>query len=364
MNSSLFTPDDIEIPLFTKSYKYFLNKSIVLYGSSGSGKSMIMRDILFILKDHIPNTVVICPTNHLNKSYDDIIPPQLIYTDVTEELIKNIFKRQKTVVKIHNMVNDISRLEKIYNKLSRSNDHLIKSQIMNGYRIVKQKFSENENIHLAEKKIKIQELDDGHKKKLIEFYKKIINKNKSLIKNSSVRNNFDETEIKIINFININPNLLIILDDAAVSANVWAKYQEIKEMFFNGRHHKITFMISFQDDKLLESSLRKNAFINIFTTEIVCNSFFQRSANNFTKPEKIKMAKLSNFIFNDEKLKERNYKKLVYIKDKNPNTYYILADYNDDFRFGSNHLYELCNKVKKDDDNEDKFNDEFESFFN
>jgi hypothetical protein len=121
-------------------------------------------------------------------------------------------------------------------------------------------------------------------------------------------------------------------------------------------------MISFQDDKLLESSLRKNAFINIFTTQVTCNSFFERTANNFTKAEKTKMAKLSHFIFNDEKLKNKNYKKLVYIKDRNPTTYYIIANYYDDFQFGSKHLYELCNKVKKiEDKNEDDY--EFSSFF-
>ena len=101
-NTSLYTDEDDEIPLFTKDYSYFLNKSIILYGSSGSGKSMIMRDILYILKDHIPNILVIAPTNHLNGSFDGIIPPQLIFPDVTEELIQNIFKRQKTVVIILN----------------------------------------------------------------------------------------------------------------------------------------------------------------------------------------------------------------------------------------------------------------------
>ena len=69
-NTSLYTDEDDEIPLFTKDYSYFLNKSIILYGSSGSGKSMIMRDILYILKDHIPNILVIAPTNHLNGSFD------------------------------------------------------------------------------------------------------------------------------------------------------------------------------------------------------------------------------------------------------------------------------------------------------
>jgi hypothetical protein len=65
---------------------------------------------------------VICPTNNLNKSYDGIIPSQLIYNEVTEDLIKKIFNRQKVAVKMYNMTNDLDRLKSIYNKLSRKNN--------------------------------------------------------------------------------------------------------------------------------------------------------------------------------------------------------------------------------------------------
>lgn len=362
-STSIFTENGDEIPLFSKHYSYFLNKSIILYGSSGSGKSMIMRDILYILKDHIPNILVIAPTNHLNGSFDDIIPPQLIFPDVTEELIQNIFKRQKTVVKLYNMVNDFNRLSIIYNKLAQQNDIQIKNKIIQSYIQIKAKYQQNDDLNIVEKKIKLKELDDLHKKSLTEFYKKVINRYRTtIITNQSIQKRFDDIEFKIIKCININPNFLLILDDCAYNANTWSKYSEIKEIFMNGRHHKITFMISFQDDKLLDSGLRKNAFINIFTTEIVCNAFFQRSANNFTKQEKNKMAELAHLIFNDEKLKEKNYKKLVYIKDKSPSVYYILADYIEDFKFGSNFLHNLCDKVKKKTDaDEESFNKEINS---
>jgi hypothetical protein len=359
MNHSLFTPEGHEIPLFDKHYTNFLHKSILLYGASASGKSMIMKDILYTLKDHIPNVCVICPTNNLNKSYDDIIPSQLIYGEVTEDLIKTIFKRQKITVKMYNKTNDLEKLKIIYSKLTRQNNKKLAS-LMHIYLKVKDSLSNNDNLHISEKKIKLQELEEEHHKTLLSFYKENILKNKSII---NKHNNLDEDEIRIINYININPNFLLILDDAAVNASLWSKWTEFKELFFNGRHHKITFMISFQDDKLLESSLRKNAFINIFTTEVTCNSFFERTANNFTKSIKTKMSQISKTIFNDDKLKNKNFKKLVYIKDRNPTTYYTIASYYDNFKFGSPHLYQLCNAVKKANDN-DAEDYEFSSFFN
>jgi len=360
-SSSLYTDDKEEIPIFNKHYKYFLNKSIVLYGASNSGKSMIMRDILYILKDYIPNICVICPTNNLNKSYNEIIPPQLIFADVTEELIKSIFQRQKQAVKLFNLTNDINNLKKIFYKIPNKEhkDLLRLKKIIDIYEEVKNKLNENNVMHISEKKIKLQKLNEEHTKTIINYYKQIIHKNKDIIDTSQ----FNELEKNMINYININPNFLIIIDDAAYNANIWCKYPEIKELFFNGRHHKITFMISFQDDKLLDSGLRKNAFVNIFTTQIVCNTFFERSANNFTKKEKTKLAKMANLIFSkNEKSKTPNYKKLVYIKDENPSVYYTIADYYDNFLFGSKYLHKLCNKIKKNNSTTDDWN-EFKFLF-
>lgn len=353
-DTTITTPDGFNIPLFSKHYSYFLNKSIILYGSSGSGKSIIMRDIMYTLKDHIPNIVVIAPTNYLNKSFNDIVPSPYIFNDVTEDLIQKIFKRQKVVVKLYNMVNDYNKLETIYNKIAKNNDHIIKHKMIASYKTIKQKFEENQTYNIVEKKIKLKELEDVHKKALIDYYKKIINRLKAIIlTNPSYKNILDDSEIQIIKCLNINPNLLLILDDCAYNANVWCKYSEIKEIFMNGRHHKITVMISFQDDKLLDSGLRKNAFINIFTTEIVCNAFFQRSANNFTKQDRSKMSIIAKNIFNSDNTKTKNYKKFVYIKDLDPNVYYMVADYIEEFKFGFGYLHNFVKQIQKNNNNDD-----------
>lgn len=362
MSSDLVNSDGTRIPLFDKNYKYFLNKSILLYGSSNSGKSTIMRDILYVLRQHIPAICIISPTNSYNKTYDDMVPKQLIHQDVTEDLIKRIFNRQKMAVKLWNYTVDLQRLEGIYSKMPKSeSDNNELNKIIQGYHIVKNKITNNEAIHVVDKKISLQNLDEVHKETLISFYKRIITKNKCKINKSR----YSEIEIKIMSHININPNFLLIMDDTAANANVWCKYQEIKDLFFQGRHFKITFMISFQDDKLLESTLRKNAFINIFTTEVVCNSFFQRTANNFRKSDKDKMAKCADTIFNDPKLKDKNFKKLVYIKDQKPDVYYMIAEHFEHFTFGSPYLIQLCKKIMKDESNTKNDDDlqDFQRFF-
>jgi hypothetical protein len=347
---SLYAPSGTEIPVFSKDIDYFLNRSVMLYGASNSGKSTIIRDILHKLKDYIPNVCVICPTNNLNGSYNGLIPKPLIHTEVKENLLDDILKRQEVNVKIFNLINNLDKLEFLYKNLYKK-DNLKLQKILSSYDSVKSKLTE---IGSGKK----FELEIVHKKELKKFYKHEIHKNIKYLDKMDLSKN-DKILIK---HIYINPNFLLIIDDAAVNATTWCKFNSVKELFFNGRHHRVTFMIAFQDDKLLESSLRKNAFINIFTTDKVCNAFFERPANNFTRAEKNKMIDLVNAVFKEKKSDgKKNYKKLVYLRECTPTTYYMEAGLVEDFKFGSEYLINYCNKIQKDEREIDM--DDFQDFF-
>ncbi len=50
--------------LNVNSFEYtdLLGFCTILIGSSGSGKSRLIKEIMYRLKDHIPSGVVLCPT--------------------------------------------------------------------------------------------------------------------------------------------------------------------------------------------------------------------------------------------------------------------------------------------------------------
>lgn len=350
METSIFSKGGREIPEFDKGLDYFLNRSIILYGASNSGKSTIIKDILHLLRKIIPNICVICPTNKLNGSYDGLIPKPLIHSEVKENLLNDILKRQSLNVKIYNLVNDKEKLEFLYSKMIDKNSKLLE-KIMSAYDSVKT------NLERSGERDLLKKLNKEHEARIISFYKDTIFSNVKHIQTIDL----NENDKMLMKHVHINPNFLIIIDDAAVSANVWCKYASVKELFFNGRHHRVTFMIAFQDDKLLESSLRKNAFINIFTTEKVCNAYFNRSANNFSSQEKTMMADVASAVFKQSKSKEDNYKKLVYLRESTPPYRWTQASLVKDFVFGSAHLIKYCEQVAKDD-KELNFS-EFEDFF-
>lgn len=328
------------VPEFEKKTDYFLNRSVILYGASNSGKSTIIKDLLYNLKSHIPNVLVICPTNDLNGSYDGIIPKQLIHSEVSESLLNDILKRQSLSVKLYNMSTDLSKLRSLYNSLYKKDDQSLE-KMNHAYEKVKDKCNS-------------QELSRAHEKNLVDFYKRVIYKNIKYLDQIDL----PDADKLLVRNININPNFLIIIDDAAVSANKWCKYNSTKELFFNGRHHKITFMIAFQDDKPLDSMLRKNAFINIFTTEQVCNTFFNRTANSFTKKEKEIAEKASAETFSNSGCK---YRKLIYMRGSDKPFSHYTAEIVPDFTFGSSHLIKLCDQVSRNENELDMF--DFEKFF-
>ena len=57
------------IPRLKFSADIFLNKTTVLYGSSGTGKSVCIKNIMLALKDHVDKVLVVSPTEPSNQTY-------------------------------------------------------------------------------------------------------------------------------------------------------------------------------------------------------------------------------------------------------------------------------------------------------
>lgn len=77
----------------------FMNPRIAIIAKSGSGKSWVIREILYYLyKTEIPCGTIIAPTDKLTKFYDDFIPPCFIFHEYKEEVIPKILHRQRLII--------------------------------------------------------------------------------------------------------------------------------------------------------------------------------------------------------------------------------------------------------------------------
>jgi hypothetical protein len=75
----------------------YIHPRIVMIAPSGSGKSWIVKNILYHMKDW-PCAVVIAPTDKMNKFFDDFIPASFIYHEYKSEAIPKILGRQSKIL--------------------------------------------------------------------------------------------------------------------------------------------------------------------------------------------------------------------------------------------------------------------------
>jgi hypothetical protein len=74
------------------------DKVLVFLGKRNTGKSFLVRDILFYQRD-IPVGTIISPTESANKFYSNIVPSLFIHDEYTPQLIESVLKRQKMMTK-------------------------------------------------------------------------------------------------------------------------------------------------------------------------------------------------------------------------------------------------------------------------
>jgi hypothetical protein len=71
---------------------------VIMLGKRNTGKSFLCKDLLSYHAD-VPAGVVISGTESSNQFYGDIFPPLFIYDEYRPEVVANLIKRQKTVIR-------------------------------------------------------------------------------------------------------------------------------------------------------------------------------------------------------------------------------------------------------------------------
>lgn len=74
------------------------DKVVVLIGKRDTGKSVLVRDLLYHHRN-IPIGTVISPTEQANKFFSHIVPPLFIHDEYNPSIIHNVVKRQKIMLK-------------------------------------------------------------------------------------------------------------------------------------------------------------------------------------------------------------------------------------------------------------------------
>lgn len=286
--------DGYKLQFLDLSVKTFLQKIILLYGETGSGKSVIIRNLIRILSanDVVPVIIVIAPTDDSNSMYSGIVPPQLIFHKPTVELLENIYARQEYVSAIYKIVSDRKNLKRVFDMCDERAALMLERTINNAADNALSSLAMVKDGFARERER--DQIEEGRQGRLIDLYKTVITKNRANLLANKER--LTEDEALVVEFIELNPNLLLILDDCA-SDKGWQKSEVVLKLFYQGRNYYFTSVISFQGDKDLVPSIRRQAHIAMFTTPESAMAYFGTKTNGHSKEHVKRAEKIIGKIF-------------------------------------------------------------------
>jgi len=324
---------------------YFLFRLILLYGPSATGKSALILSIMNGLRRKIPLAIICSPTAANNGDYDNVVPSSCIYDDLTKPLLQRIFQRQTNVMTMYNLVRDPDHIRPLYQKIADSDTKpkidRLDSLYRKGCRDIKNAYEEDEiDATLAE-------LTAKYNKKLVKIMRKCIIANIKKLKSLSLT----DLQKTLLRNMCLNPNILLIGDDIAANIRDWKDLPETKQLFFNGRHLKITTLLSMQSESIIPPFLRANAHISIFTTKKVLNTYYAKASSGSNNDERKRIARIGEDIFADSDDKTTpNYKKVVVFGPIVPTEHKVqyMIGTPKKKRFGSAALWTICNEVQRD----------------
>ena len=338
--------DGTKLDWLNKDYTSFLNKSIILYGLSGSGKTIIIKNILYALKNHISYPFVITKSMaSAEKNYIGRIPRGCIKWNLTKEWLEDFIRAQSARAELYDMVNRLDNLKKAFDLINDPMASVHETQIINDADRCIRNIELNNTLSFPDKKSLLDKIRKVRNDALSNLYKTFIRGYR--VELESVRTDLPTVTRKVITFLDFLPNSILIFDDCAYMIKIWVKESPaIKELFYQGRHIYTTIVLGTQADKEIDPEIRKNARISIFTTAQDATGAFTRGSNSFPDRDKKKSAICTEAVFTSSLLSSSNetFQKLVYVRDDATNPFkYIIGDIydDDDFKIGSNCIWEL-----------------------
>ena len=352
-DKSLLLSDKSKLKWLEKSHKYYLNKTTIVYGRTNSGKSTLIEEIMYLCKDYIPTVFVIAPTNSSNNAYTDKIPSQFIKKEIEIEWLDKLLKRQKNSAAAYINANQIDLLKRLFDRISDDTaQDLELSIIKKAHKSII--YIEDSSMEFVTKKNQKNQILNDRELMLRKLYKTNIRFNKVKLEQFD---DISKEERAALSFLDFNPNIMLILDDCASKfKKLYKKSSSIKEIFYEGRHYFFTTIISTQDDKEIDSELRKNTTVSMFTTAQAATSNFERTSNGYPKHERERSKLCIESIFKPEEYDTKHYQKMVYIPGDSDQFRYTISDIYDDFRMGSKPMWDYSNRIKSKSNNIQKDN--------
>jgi hypothetical protein len=348
-NRDITLPDGSKLEWLSKTPNTFLNKSVILYGLSGMGKTSIIINILYILRNHISFPFIITKSQaSAEHNYFKRVPRGCIKWALTKDWLEIFITKQSERSKIFDTVNKLENLKEVFNMIEHNTASILETQIIQDAECRIQTIELNNSLAFPKKVSLIKGIKKARDEALAILYKKFIRAYRVELEN--VKLDMKRESQLVVKYLDFMPHALLVFDDCAFMLKQWIKEStSIHNLFYQGRHIYTTIILGTQSDKEIATEIRKSAFISMFMSPQDVISAFSRASNSFPDHDRKKALMSSHAVFTPEgMISSDNFQKLVYIrKDLSKPFRYIIAEVldDDDFKIGAECVWELDEKL-------------------
>ena len=236
-----------------------------------------------MIQKHVSWGLVISASD--SGDFDDCIDPIFLKRDITIERLVSLFQRQTLAASIFRKANNIKILQTLFVKTMNENERAIVHMIKKDADKIISRIRSDTDLTKSEQIKSAQKIEKSRDKELVKFYKTIISRNYDKYKHM----NLNEDERYSIRYLYFCPNIVIVFDDCASKINKWLKdkkYTIIKDMFYNGRWYYMTHIYMIQEEKELDTLIRKNVFVSVFCNDISATTFWEKTSSGLPRNKK------------------------------------------------------------------------------
>lgn len=309
----------------------FLNKSTIIYGQSGSGKSTIIYDILHKISKFVGHVLVFNPSEQSNHAYGSVVPPMLIHSNLSEKILKSNWDRQEAISNIYKQRCTRQKLHELFCKICEPQELEIIKQLnakkSESGTTEEQKWKINMTIRSAYK-LRI----DKHREKLI-------------------KGGLTDAQQATLNSLFLNPMQVVIFDDCTEGLKKLKNSESLSNMFTRGRHANITILLGAHAYTSLPPIVRDNAMLSIFGSRAMVETMIANL--RMSRLEKSKCEAATNAAFCKKSTGNKNHQKLVRVREED--AYYRLTatPVKESFRVGDDLLWTIQKKIEPNADEDD-----------
>jgi hypothetical protein len=327
----------MEITQFELQREHIIDQSMILVGPTKSGKSVIIRDVLYKVRESFNNAICFAPTEGSNGLYGKLFHPLCVHTqlgyprtfltksgkekkedgaDAFERFLEEIWERQELRMENYNAAHSLEILPEVFAmipaKQRRGGVQLladIDKMERATHRLLAGRCADPDEL-----KVKIEAVEEQFEESRRSIYRDYIRRyRRQLGKRLKAQGSrADPTHLVAVTYLDFNPRTLLVFDDCAAELKPLFKREIFRKIFYQGRHQRITIIISAQSATDVPSEARQQSFVTFYTKPAAAVKSFGLASDGHDKAVMRNISKISDIVF-DAKGGHR-HRKLVWYR--------------------------------------------------